>query len=139
MLFYETKITYQRQTGESTPNNVRETYLVEGLTIADVENRLMDELRPYMFGETEVPACKKAQFYDIIPSPEGDRWFKSRVEMITVEDNGKEKRKGVSILVQAADISDAMTILQKQLQQVDCEIVNIARSPILDVLRAVNE
>ncbi len=137
MLFYEIKIIYQRQTGESTPSPVKETYLVEGLTIADVENRLMDELRPYMFGETEVPSCKKAQFYDIIPSTEGDRWFKARVEMITVEDSGKEKRKGVSLLVEAASIDEAMKKLMKQLQQVDCEVVSITRSPIIDVLRAV--
>ncbi|MCR4663798.1 MAG: DUF4494 domain-containing protein [Paludibacteraceae bacterium] len=137
MLFYEVKITYQRQTGENTPSSVKETYLVEGLTIADVESRLMEELRPYMFGETEVPSCKKAQFYDILPSTDGDRWFKARVEMITIEDSGKEKRKGVSILVGAATIDDAMKNLLKQLSQVDCEVVSIARSPILDVLRAI--
>ncbi len=137
MLFYELKISYQRQTGESTPNNVKETYLVEGLTCADVENRLLDELRPYMFGETEVPSCKKVQLYDIIPSAEGDKWFKSRVEMITVEESGKEKRKAVSILVEAATISDAMKTLTEKLNNVDCEIVSITRSPILDVLRAV--
>ena len=137
MLFYEVKITYQRQTGESTPSSVKETYLVEGLTIADVENRLMEELRPYMFGDTEVPSCKKAQFYDILPSTEGDRWFKARVEMITIEDSGKEKRKGVSILVESSTIDEAMKSLQQQLNGVDCEVVSIARSPILDVLRAV--
>ena len=137
MLFYEIKIIYQRQTGESNPSSVKETYLVEGLTIADVESRLMDELRPYMFGDTEVPSCKKAQFYDIITSPEGDRWFKARVEMITIDDSGKEKRKGVSILVQSGTIDEAMKTLQKQLSQVDCEVVSLTRSPIVEVLRAV--
>lgn len=137
MLFYEIKITYQRQTGDSNPSSVKETYLVEGLTIADVESRLMDKLRPYMFGDTEVPSCKKAQFYDIIPSPEGDRWFKARVEMITIDDSGKEKRKGVSILIEAATIDDAMQHLRKQLSQVDCEVVSLTRSPIVEVLRAV--
>ena len=41
MLFYEIKVNYQRQTGEDNPSNVKETYLVEGFTPADVEQRLM--------------------------------------------------------------------------------------------------
>ena len=137
MLFYETKIVYQRQTADATPNNVNETYLVEGINLADVETRLLDELRPYMFGETETPACKKAQYYDIIPSTEGEHWYKARVDMITVEDSGKEKRKRVSLLVEAGSIADAVTVLTQKLNTVDCEIVSVTRSPILDVFRAV--
>ncbi len=137
MLFYEIKINYQRQTGEDNPGNVKETYLVEGLNCTDVENRLMDEIRPFIFGDSEVSSCKKVQLYDLIPSPEGDRWFKGRVEMITIEDNGKEKRKAVSILVQATTIDQALKNLKKHLETLECEIVSITRSPILEVYRAI--
>lgn len=50
MLFYEIKIKYGRQTGDDRPSIVKETYLVEGLTCADVEKRLMEEMKPYIFG-----------------------------------------------------------------------------------------
>ena len=50
MLFYEIKVNYQRQTGEDNPSNVKETYLVEGFTPADVEQRLMEEIKPLIFG-----------------------------------------------------------------------------------------
>ncbi len=138
MLFYEVKVNYQRQTGEDNPKNVKETYLVEGLNCADVENRLMEDIKPLIFGDCETPSCKKVQFYDLIENPEGDRWFKARVEMITVEDDGKEKRKAVSIFVQATTIDVALDNLRKYLETLDCEIVSIARSPILEVYRAVN-
>lgn len=138
MIFYEIKVNYQRQTGEDNPGNVKETYLVEGLNCADVENRLMDEIKPLIFGDCEVPSCKKVQLYDLITSPEGDRWFKGRVEMITVEDSGKEKRKAVTILVQASSIEHALKNLKTHLSSMDCEIINIARSPIMEVYRAVN-
>lgn len=138
MLFYEVKVNYQRQTGEDNPKNVKETYLVEGLNCADVENRLMEDIKPLIFGDCETPSCKKVQFYDLIENPEGDRWFKARVEMITVEDDGKEKRKAVSIFVQAATIDVALNNLRKYLETLDCEIVSITRSPILEVYRAVN-
>lgn len=137
MIFYEIKISYTRQTGEDNPAAVKETYLVEGLTCADVENRLIEEIKPLISGEWEVKSCKQVQFYDLIPNPEGDRWYKARVEMITVEDNGKETRKAVSIYVQAGNVTDANKTLQQALNNLDCEVVSITRSPILEVLRAV--
>lgn len=137
MIFYEIKISYTRQTGEDNPAAVKETYLVEGLTCADVENRLIEDIKPLISGEWEVKSCKQVQFYDLIPNPEGDRWYKARVEMITVEDNGKETRKAVSIYVQAGNVTEANKILHQALSNLDCEVVSITRSPILEVLRAV--
>lgn len=137
MIFYEIKISYTRQTGEDNPTAVKETYMVEGLTCADVENRLIEEIKPLISGEWEVKSCKQVQFYDLIPNPEGDRWYKSRVEMITVEDNGKETRKAVSIFVQAGNLTEANKHLHQALSNLDCEVVSITRSPILEVYRAV--
>lgn len=137
MIFYEIKISYTRQTGEDNPAAVKETYLVEGLTCADVENRLIEEIKPLISGEWEVKSCKQVQFYDLIPNPEGDRWYKARVEMITVEDNGKETRKAVSIYVQAGNVTEANKTLHQALSNLDCEVVSITRSPIMEVLRAV--
>ncbi len=138
MLFYEIKVHYQRQTGEDNPGAVKETYLVEGLTCADVENRLMEEIKSLIFGDCEVVSCKKAQFYDMISSPEADKWYKARVELITVEDNGKETRKAVPILVQATTMDFALKNLQQKMASLDCEVISIQKSPILEVLRAVN-
>ena len=139
MLFYEIKINYVRQTGEDKPSIVKETYLVEGQTCADVEKRLMEEMKPYIFGDYELPSCKKVQVYDMIQSTDGDMWYKARVEMITIDDNsGMESRKTVSILLEALNIKDAMNYLNEYLRNLDCEIVSITRSPILDVFRAIN-
>ena len=137
MIFYEIKISYTRQTGEDNPAAVKETYMVEGLTCSDVENRLIEEIKPLISGEWEVKSCKQVQFYDLIPNSEGDRWYKARVEMITVEDNGKETRKAVSIFVQAGNLTEANKHLHQALSNLDCEVVSITRSPILEVYRAV--
>ena len=138
MIFYEIKISYTRQTGEDNPAAVKESYMIEGLTCADVENHLIEEIKPFISGEWEVKSCKQVQFYDLITNPEGDRWYKARVEMITIEDSGKEKRKAVSIYVQASNITEANKSHQKELTNVDCEVVSITRSPILEVYRAIN-
>ncbi len=137
MIFYEIKISYTRQTGEDNPAAVKESYMIEGLTCADVEKRLIEEIKPFISGEWEVKSCKQVQFYDLIPNPDGDRWYKARVEMITLEDNGKETRKAVSIFVQACNLTDANKHLHQALNNLDCEVVSITRSPILDVFRGV--
>lgn len=138
MLFYEIKVKYARQNGEDQPKTEKETYLVEGLTCADVEKRLLEEIKPQIFGYYELPSCKKVELYDIVASGDGDRWYKAKVEMITVEDSGAEVRKSVPILVQADTIKDALRVLQDYLQTLDCEIVSITRSQIIEVLRAVD-
>ncbi len=135
MLFYEIKINYQRQTGEDNPGNVRETYLVEGISCADVENRLLKDIQPFIFGEYEVPSCKKTQFVDIFPLDGGEFWFKGRAEMITI-DNDKEIRRPQNFLIQASSLDEAVQILKRQLNSYDCEIISAAKSPIMDVIRA---
>ena len=67
----------------------------------------------------------------------GDQWYKARVEMITIEDNGKEKRKAVTIYVQAGNITEANKSLHQAVSNLDCEVISITRSPILKVFRAV--
>ena len=48
---YEIKVNYLRQTGEDNPGTVKETYLVDGATPSDAEKRLMDEIKPFIFGD----------------------------------------------------------------------------------------
>ena len=139
MLFYEIKVNYERQTGEDNPGGVKETYLVQGFTPADVEQRLMNEIKPYIMGDVEVPSCKKVQLRDIVGSDDANAiWYKARVEMITVEESGKETRKKVSVLVQGETIQQAMKNLSTYLTSQDCEIVSITRSPIMDVIHAID-
>lgn len=137
MLLYEIKIKYTRQTGEDNPKRESETYLIEGLNCSEVEKRLMDVLKPYIFGDHEIPSCKKAQYKDIFPSVTGDYWFKFRVEMIVVDESGKEKRHKVSILVQEADIEAAIKKLKHELSGFDYDIASVTKSNIIDVYRSI--
>ena len=137
MLFYEIKVNYERQTGEDNPSKAKETYLVEGFTPADVEKRLMDEIKPFIFGDCEVQNCKRSQFFEVFPNEGGAFWYKARVEMITI-DGDKETRKNVAVLVQANMLDDAVFALKQALKSYDCEIISIAKSPIMDILHAVH-
>lgn len=137
MNYFEVQVVYTRQTGEDNPCAVKESYLVESLTPSNAENRVIEELKPFISGSFEVLRIIQRKFYDYIPNSEGDNWYKARVEMITIEDSGREARKGVVMYVQSVSVKDAVKALLKSLGQCDCELVSIAKTPILDLYRAV--
>lgn len=138
MIFHEIKVNYSRQTGEDNPGKVKETYLVDGaVSFADAENCLMEEIKPFIFGDCEVMSCKRSQYFEVFPNEGGAYWYKARVEMITI-DGEKETRKNVAVLVQANMLDDAIYALKQALHSYDCEIISIAKSPIMDILHAVH-
>jgi hypothetical protein len=137
MIFYELKINYTRQTGEDNPNGVNETYFVEGLTIADVEERLLSEIQRYISGDWDTKSCKQVQVYDYIANPEAEKWYKARVELITI-DNDKETRKAVNVYAQANNITEANKAIHQAMGNDDFEVTSITCSKkLVDIIRAV--
>lgn len=139
MYFYEIVTKYQRQTGEDNPGLVKETYLVEAINPTNAEARLVEEIEAFIFGDQETERITKRNIFDLLPKKDGEYWYKSRVELITIEEDGREFRKAVTILVQANTISEALNILKEQTSHLDCDIVGLAKSPILEVYRATND
>ena len=136
MIFHEIKVSYERQTGEDNPGKVKEIYLIDGaVSFADAENCLMNEIKPFVFGDCEVQTCKRSQFFEVFPNEGGAYWYKGRVEMITI-DGEKETRKNVSVLVQANLLDDAVFALKQAMNGYDCEIISVAKTPIMDILHA---
>ena len=138
MIFHEIKVSYERQTGEDNPGRVKEIYLIDGaVSFADAENCLMNEIKPFIFGECEVQTCKRSQFFEVFPNEGGAYWYKARVELITIEGE-KETRKNVPVLVQANMLDDAVFALKQGMGSYDCEIISIAKTQIMDILHAVS-
>ncbi len=137
MIFHEIKVHYERQTGEDNPGKVKEIYLIDGaVSFADAENCLMEEIKPFIFGDCEVQTCKRSQFFEVFPNEGGAYWYKAKVEMITI-DGEKETRKSVAVLVQANTLDDAVFALKQAMNSYDCELISITKSPIMDILHAV--
>lgn len=134
MYFYEIVTKYQRQTGEDNPGLVKETYLVESINPTNAEARVIEKIKPFIFGDHETERITKRNIFDLFPNEEATNWFKARVERITI-DGEQESRKTVTMLVQADTISDALRKLKDETAGIDCEIVGLAKSPILEVFR----
>ena len=134
MIFHQVNVTYERQTGEDNPGKVKEAYLVNAVNCADAEQQVMDEIKPFVFGDVSTPQIRVRQFFDVFPG-DGENYYEAKVEMITI-DGDKETRKAVKILVQDNTIDGALKELHyKHLASRDCEILSIAKSPIIEVMR----
>lgn len=135
MNLFEIKVVYQRQTGEDNPGLVKETYVASGLTPADVQNQVMENIAPYVFGDLEVPSIRKRNFFEIVKDDNAENFYEAKVAMITV-DGDVEKRREVLMLVQANNVTGAAHTLDEHLKSYDCEVVSIVKSPVLEVLDA---
>ena len=135
MKLFEIKVNYERQTGEDNPGLVRETYLVDCVNPSDAETILRDELKPFIFGDLEIERITNRNFFEIFTDLGADNWYKARVELLTI-DGDKESRRVVSVMVQASTISDALRALKEKMAGYDCEILSVAKTPVLDLLKA---
>ena len=135
MNLFEIRVVYQRQTGEDSPGLVKETYVASGLTPADVQNQVVEHIAPMIFGELEVPSIRKRNFFEVFKNAEADNWYEAKVALITV-DRDVEKRREVLMLVQANDVTEAAIALDAKLNDYDCEVMSIIKSPVVEVLDA---
>ena len=135
-IWFECKAKYQKIDEEGREKKANEAYLLDAMSFSEAEARIYKELEEMIRGEFEVTAIAKSNISEIIPSETGDRWFKCKLTLITVdEQSGKEKKANQYVLVLAIDAKDAYDKVVKSMDgiPVDFEIPTIAESAILDV------
>ena len=138
--WFECKIRYEKTMENGMVKKVTEPYLVEALSFTEAEARIIEEISPFMTGEYTVADIKRANYSELFPSEEetADRWFKCKVVFITLDEkSGAEKKTSTLILVQAADLRDAVKKLDKGMEgtMADYQIASVAETTIMDVYR----
>ena len=138
--WFECKIRYEKTMENGMVKKVTEPYLVEALSFTEAEARIIEEISPFMTGEYTVADIKRANYSELFPSEEeaADRWFKCKVVFITLDEkSGAEKKTSTLILVQAADLRDAVKKLDKGMDgtMADYQIASVAETTIMDVYR----
>ena len=85
-----------------------------------------------------VSDIKRANYSELFPSEEeaADRWFKCKLIFITLDEkSGAEKKTSTQVLVQAADLRDAVKKLDEGMKgtMADYQIGSVAETAIMDV------
>lgn len=134
--WYECKVKYRKtqETGEQKVTT--ETYLLDAISYTEAEARINEEMATYTSEEFLITNIKVANFSEVHPYENSDRWFRSKVALIAYdEESGKERKTNMYLLVQANDVKEAYdnTIAAMKETMGDYTIPAIAESPIMDV------
>lgn len=137
-MFFEVRIRYEKTMENGQNKKVNEPYLVDALSFTEAEARIINEMTPFISGDFKVKAVKEVNFSEIFFSNEelADTYFKARLAYVTLDEHsGKEKKTYTNVLVQAADLRDAVKKLDEDMKgtMADYKIVSIAETKIMDV------
>lgn len=137
-MFFEVRIRYEKTMENGQNKKVDEPYLVDALSFTEAEARIINEMTPFISGDFKVKAVKEANFSEIFFSNEesADTYFKARLAYVTLDKHsGAEKKTYTNVLVQAANLRDAVKKLDEGMKGTiaDYKIISIAETKIMDV------
>lgn len=136
--WFECKIRYEKVMENGMQKKVTEPYLVDALSFTEAEARIIEEMTPFISGEFTISDIKRANYSELFPSDdiEDDRWFKCKLIFITLDEkSGAEKKTSTQVLVQAADLRDAVKKLDEGMKgtMADYQIASVTETTIMDV------
>lgn len=133
----EVKVRYDKMTDSGKTVKVTDPYLVEAVSCTEAEARVVEEMTSFV-NDFNVLNVGKTKISEIFWDETGDRFYKVKVNFITIDEkSGVEKRKASFILVQASTFTDALANFNKGMKgtMADYEIEAIAETKIVDVYR----
>lgn len=132
------KIKFEKLNENGIKRKVTEPYLVDALSHAEAEARIIKEMEPYLNGEFTVSGIVPAKFSEVFHSEDttADRWYKGKLAFITIDErSGQERRTSTNVLVQASDLRDAVKRLDEGMKgsMSDYIISSVSETMIMDV------
>lgn len=135
-MWFTVKAKYSKIDDNDKIKTFNHHFLFDAMTYTEAEARANEELSKYLSEGFKIEGITKANFSEIFPSEHGDRWFKCKVSLVTLdEDKGLERRTNTYVLVQALDVKDAYEYLTEQFSDTvsDYSIPSIQESQIIDI------
>lgn len=134
--WFECKVTYEKTLENGMQKKVTEPYLVDALSFTEAESRIIEELKPFISAEFTIADIKRARLSELFFFDEGDRYYKAKVQFITLDEkSGTEKKTSVQMLAQALTIEQALTVIKKGMEgtMADYVIASLTETTIMDV------
>lgn len=136
--WFECKIRYEKLMENGMNKKVTEPYLLDALSFTEAEKRIIEEMTPYISGEFTISDIKRANYSELFSSDDesADRWFKCKLIFITLDEKtAVEKKTSTQVLVQAADLRDAVKKLDEGMKgtMADYQIGLVSETSIMDV------
>ena len=97
-------------------------------------------MRPFISGEFKVATIVPAKVNELFFNSDGDKWYKSKVLFISLdEEKGIERKIATTMYVQANDTKEAEAGIREGMKgsMADYEIASIVETKIIDVFNFV--
>ena len=137
--WFECKVKYDKLAENGQQKTVTEPYLVDALSVTEAEARIIEEITPFISGDFKVTAVKRTNTAEIFWDESGDRWYRVKVNFITIDEKtAVEKKTANYIMVQAADFKKAFDNFMAGMKGTmsDFEVASITETAIMDVYQA---
>ena len=136
MNWFECKVAYEKIMENGAPKKVTEPYLVDALSFTEAEARILEEMKPFISGEMTIADIKRARLAELFFNEAGDRYYKAKVQFITLDEkSGAEKKTSMQMLAQALDIKGAIAVIEEGMKgtMADYVIASVSETMIMDV------
>lgn len=140
--WFECKVKLEKTVDDGKIVKVGESYLVDALSFTEAEERMVEEMKPFISGDFQIANIKRVKISELFFNDQGDKWYRCKVNFVTFdEEKGVEKRSPVLMMVQAVDFRGALDGLTEGMKgtMADWEVANITETTIMDVFRFDSE
>lgn len=136
--YFNVALKYEKMDEKGLNKMVTEHYLVKSFTCSSAEYSIIQEMQPFITGDFKVNAVKESKYSELFLSEEAtaDRYFECKLKFITLDGkSGKEKFTQTKVLVQAADLRDAVKKLDGGMRgtMAEYQIVAVSETNIIDI------
>ena len=136
--WFQCKVKYERNVDDGSIAKVSETYLIDALSFTEAEERINEEMKPYISGDFMVTDIKRAKINELFENESGDRWYRSKVNFVSLdEEKGIEKRIATTMYAQASTLKEAVEVIDKGMKGTlaDYEIASVAETDVMDIFK----
>ena len=136
--WFQCKVKYERNVDDGSIAKVSETYLIDALSFTEAEERINEEMKPYISGDFMVTDIKRAKINELFENESGDRWYRSKVNFVSLdEEKGIEKRIATTMYAQASTLKEAVDVIDKGMKGTlaDYEIASVAETDVMDIFK----
>lgn len=136
--WFQCKVKYERNAEDGSITKVNEAYLIDALSFTEAEERINEEMKPYISGEFLVADIKRARISELFENESGDRWYRSKIYFISLdEEKGVEKRIAATMFAQASTLKEAVEVIENGMKGTlaDYEIASVTETNVMDVFK----
>lgn len=136
---FNCKVRYEKSMPDGSQKKVNEVVLVKAPSHGDAEKSALEEFGHLTLGEVDILGINVANYSDVVTDVncEQERYYCAKLRFITIDERtGKEKYTTNKIIVQAADLRQAVTAVDRYMKNsiADFQIVCVQETNIQGII-----